>query len=397
MAKILLIVSGGIAAYKACEFIRLARKSGHSITPVLTKGGAQFITPLTLSALAESPVYDDLFSLKDESEMGHIRLSREADLIVVAPASANMITKMAHGLSEDLASTVLLASDKPVLIAPAMNPMMWQHNATQDNLKILAARGVHQVGPDDGDMACGETGSGRLSNPEAILAKAEELLGFTQTLRGLHAIVTSGPTFEPLDPVRYIGNRSSGKQGHAIAAALRQAGAKVTLVSGPVSLPDPSGVSVVKVETAAEMSDAVNNAMPADIFIGAAAVADWAAPVLPEKHKKTADRWNLELTQTPDILSMVASFPQDKRPRLIVGFALESTDIGQNAADKLARKGCDALLVNSVSADKSPFGADHNQLAWLDRTGTTDWGFASKTDHANHLVSTISSLIKGDI
>ena len=398
MAKILLIVSGGIAAYKACEFIRLARRAGHHVTPVLTAGGAEFITPLTLSALAESPVYQDLFSLKDESEMGHIRLSREADLIVVAPASANLISRYAQGKADDLAATVLLASDKPVLLAPAMNPMMWANADVQDNLQRLRNNGVRQVGPDAGDMACGETGSGRLSEPVAILEEAERILGYTKELQGLHAIVTSGPTFEPLDPVRFIGNRSSGKQGHAIAKALHKAGAKVTLIAGPVTLADPDGIDTIHVETADQMHDAVQNALPADIFVGAAAVSDWTAKALPYKHKKEESHaWHLSLHQTVDILGFVSTLPNGKRPKVSIGFALESHEAESYAVQKLIRKKCDALLMNKVLPESTPFGNDRNQISWVDKTGITDWGLASKEEHAFRLANTIATLIIGKI
>ncbi len=398
MAKLLLIVSGGIAAYKACEFIRLARKAGHSVTPVLTSGGAEFITPLTLSALAESPVYQDLFSLKDESEMGHIRLSREADLIIVAPASANLISRFAQGKADDLAATVLLASDKPILLAPAMNPMMWEKAEVQENLEKLRKNGVHQIGPDAGDMACGETGAGRLSTPEAILAEAEKLLGYSKDLQGFHAIVTSGPTHEPLDPVRFIGNRSSGKQGHAIAKALKKAGATVTLIAGPVTLPDPDGIKTIHVETADQMHDAVQSALPADIFVGAAAVSDWTAKSLPYKHKKEeAHAWHLSLHQTVDILSHVSTLPTGKRPKICIGFSLESNEVENHTTQKLIRKKCDALLMNAVQGGIAPFGRDENQLSWVDKKGITDWGVASKETHAARLAREISTLIKGKI
>lgn len=398
MAKFVLIVSGGIAAYKACEFIRLARKAGHSVTPILTAGGAEFITPLTLSALAESPVYQDLFSLKDESEMGHIRLSREADLVIVAPASASLISRMAHGEASDLAAAVLLASDKPVLLASAMNPMMWAKPEVQENLTKLRDSGIHQVGPDSGDMACGETGSGRMAEPAAILDEAEKLLGYSKDLQGLRAVVTSGPTYEPLDPVRYIGNRSSGKQGHAIARALARAGARVTLVTGPVTLPDPDGVAVIHVETADQMHDAVQNALPADIFIGAAAVSDWTVKPLPYKHKKEESHaWHLSLHQTVDILGFVSKLPQGQRPQICVGFSLESHEAENHATQKLIRKKCDALLMNTVSAEGNPFGADQNRLSWVAKTGIEDWGVADKDAHAQRLVTTISTLIKGKI
>src|SRR5215471_7229747 len=273
--RVLLVVTGGIAAYKSLELIRRLREQGVSVRCILTKGGAEFVTALSLAALSEDKVYTDLFSLTDESEMGHIQLSRSADLIVVAPASADILAKMAAGLAGDLASTLLLATDKPVLVAPAMNVRMWQHAATQANMALLAARGIHVVGPDEGAMACNEFGPGRLSEPPAILAAIEALLAPTGPLAGRHAVVTSGPTHEPIDPVRYIANRSSGRQGHAIAAALAELGARVTLVSGPVSVPDPAGVSVRHVESARQMLDACRAALPADVAIFAAAVADW--------------------------------------------------------------------------------------------------------------------------
>lgn len=396
MAKILLIVSGGIAAYKTCEFIRLARKEGHGVVPVLTKGGAEFVTALSLSALAEHQTYTDLFSLKDETEMGHIRLARECDIIVVVPCSANMIAKIAHGNADDLASTILLAADKPILIAPAMNPVMWENDAVQANVKTVSARGVHMIGPDAGDMACGETGFGRLADPESILLEAEKILGFTQTLKGLKAVVTSGPTFEPLDPVRYIGNRSSGKQGHAIAEELRKAGASVTLVSGPVSLPNPDGIEVIAVETAENMLEKVKNSLPADIFVGAAAVSDWKTDILDQKRKKSGDideNWALTLQKTPDILAFMGKLPAKDRPKAVIGFALESENVEANAKTKLAAKNADAILVNSTASN--PFGANDNRLAWLDKAGLEDWGAASKQDHAKHVVAKISQLIKG--
>lgn len=398
MAQILLIVSGGIAAYKACEFIRLARKNGHNVMPVLTKGGAEFVTPLSLAALAEHPVYTDLFSLKDETEMGHIRLAREADIIVVAPASANMIAKMAQGIADDLASTILLAADKPVLVAPAMNPVMWQNESTQSNLKLLKQRSIHQIGPGEGDMACGETGEGRLAEPADILDKVEEVLGFTKTLKGVKAIVTSGPTFEPLDPVRYIGNRSSGKQGHAIAEALYKAGAEVTLITGPVSLPDPAGIVTIPVETAENMLEKVKNSLPTDIFVGTAAVSDWKSEILDQKRKKTGqqdENWTISLSQTPDILAFMGKLPLKDRPQAVIGFALESENGETNAKIKLTAKKADALLLNTVGGQNAPFGAENNRLSWIDKNGVEDWGLASKKDHAKRLATRISELIKG--
>ncbi|MGH7041844.1 MAG: bifunctional phosphopantothenoylcysteine decarboxylase/phosphopantothenate--cysteine ligase CoaBC, partial [Acetobacteraceae bacterium] len=342
--RVLLIVSGGIAAYKALELIRLLRGAECGVTCVLSRSAAQFVTPLSLQALSESKVYTDLFSLTDESEMGHIQLSRAADLLVVAPASADLLARMAAGLADDLASTVLLATDTPVLVAPAMNVRMWQHPATAANMAQLAARGVHVVGPDEGPMACNEFGPGRLAEPPAILAAITSLLAPTPgPLTGRHALVTSGPTHEPIDPVRYIANRSSGRQGHAIAAALAALGARVTLVSGPVSVPDPAGVTVARVETAQQMLDACLGALPADIAVCAAAVADWrvaSAPASKIKKSPGAPPPTLDLVPNPDILARLAAAGPD-RPRLVVGFAAETDALAANAAAKRTRKGCD--------------------------------------------------------
>lgn len=399
MARILLIISGGIAAYKSCEFIRLARKSGHEIIPVLTKGGSEFITPMSIAALAEHEVYTDLFSLKDETEMGHIRLSRDNDLIVIAPASANMIARLAQGRADDLASTLCVASNKPVLFAPAMNPQMWDNQEVQTNIKILGRNPNYtQIGPDNGDTACGELGLGRMVEPIDILNKAEEILGYSKNLKGLRAIVTAGPTHEPLDPVRFLGNHSSGKQGYAIATALHKAGADVTLISGPTSLPDPAHIKTTRVQSAKDMHQAVQDHLPADIFIGAAAVADWQlAKPLTQKHKKDNDTWTLNLTQTPDILKHVAQLPKSERPKVVVGFALESHDAINNARDKLNRKGADALLINAINETHNPFNASSNHLHWLDHAHIDDWGNASKDAHALRITNEISRLIKGDI
>lgn len=398
MARILLIISGGIAAYKACEFIRLARKAGHTIVPVMTKGGMEFVTPMTVSALAEHEVYTELFSLKDEAQMGHIRLSRDNDLIVVAPASANMIARMAQGRAEDLASTLCVAADKRILFVPAMNPAMWDNQEMQANIKTLTQNPQYiQLGPDSGETACGELGMGRMVEPQDILDKAEEVLGYSKDLKGKTAIVTAGPTHEPLDPVRFIGNRSSGKQGIAIAEALHKAGAKVTLILGPSNIQPPAHIKMQRVETAQDMMEAVNHHLPSDIFVGAAAVADWQlAEPLTQKHKKNSDTWSLDFVQTPDILKTVAQLDNKKRPKVVIGFSLETNEVEHNARAKLERKAADALLVNSVSNDLNPFGNENNQLSWLDHHKFEPWENASKTDLAKRIVNEISKLIKGE-
>jgi len=390
--KILLIVSGGIAAFKALELIRLLRAKDYGVTCVLTRAGAQFVTPLSLQALSEQKVYSELFSLTDESEMGHIQLSRSADLLVVAPASADILAKMAAGLADDLASTLLLATDKPVLVAPAMNVRMWQHPATQANLATLTVRGVHVVGPDEGAMACHEFGPGRLSEPQAILAAIEALLtGGKKPLTGRHAIVTSGPTHEPIDPVRYIANRSSGKQGHAIAAALAALGARVTLVSGPVSQPEPPGVAIRRVETAREMLQACEAALPADVFVGAAAVADWRmAAEATEKIKKKpgAAPPALTLTLNPDILATIGQIKKN-RPRLVIGFAAETDNLLANAAAKRTSKGCDWIVANDVSPATGIMGGDENAIHLVTATGTEDWPRLHKEEVARRLAARI--------
>lgn len=384
MKKLLLIVSGGIAAYKALELVRLASKADINVTAVLTKAGAQFVTPLSLQALTGNKVYQDLFSLTDESEMGHIELSRSADLLVVAPASANLLAKMATGLSNDLASTLLLATDKPVLVAPAMNVRMWNHPATQANLKTLQQRGVMVVGPESGPMACGEFGPGRLAEPTAILAGIKAALG-DGPLRGKHAVVTSGPTHEPIDPVRYIANRSSGKQGHAIAAALSHLGARVTLITGPVNLPDPAGLDVVHVETALQMQQAITVALPADIAVCAAAVGDWRAEATAEqKLKKTSNAApKLSLTENPDILAGLSA-PGPQRPRLVVGFAAETENLLEHATAKRARKGCDWLVANNVGGT-GIMGGEDNEILLLTPQGHEAWQRMSKPDVAQKL------------
>ncbi|MGP8027753.1 MAG: bifunctional phosphopantothenoylcysteine decarboxylase/phosphopantothenate--cysteine ligase CoaBC [Acidocella sp.] len=391
MRKLLLIVTGGIAAYKALELVRLATKAGYGVTAVLTKAGAQFVTPLSLQALTGNKVYQELFSLTDESEMGHIELSRAADLVVVAPASADMLAKMTAGLADDLASTLLLATDKRVLVAPAMNVRMWEHPATQANMATLAKRGVLVVPPEEGPMACGEFGPGRLAEPPVILAAIESALA-DGPLKGRHAIVTSGPTHEPIDPVRYIANRSSGKQGHAIAGALAALGARVTLVSGPVSLPDPAGVDVVRVETAREMRDAMMAALPADIAICAAAVGDWRVEAAGQKIKKDGSGQPpaLNLTENPDILAEI-SRPGPQRPRLVIGFAAETEKLAEHAAAKRARKGCDWLVANDVGGT-GIMGGDDNEILLLTESGAEAWDKMDKTALARKLAARIGEV-----
>ncbi|PKR58864.1 bifunctional phosphopantothenoylcysteine decarboxylase/phosphopantothenate--cysteine ligase CoaBC [Thalassospira lohafexi] len=395
--NILLIISGGIAAYKVLEVIRRLRDRDINIRAVLTKGGAQFVTPLSVAALTENKVYQDLFSLTDEAEMGHIRLSREADLVLVAPASADILAKMATGQAGDLATTALLATNKPVMIAPAMNVEMWNHPATQANIATLESRGILRVGPSSGDLACGEFGSGRLAEPAEIIASVLDFLEAADApkpLLGKKAIVTSGPTFEPIDPVRFIANRSSGKQGHAIAESLAQAGADVTLVSGPVSLPDPAGVTLVRVETAREMLAAVTNALPADIAVFAAAVADWrAADAADQKMKKDGSGViaDLKLLENPDILATIsASGPT--RPALVIGFAAETQNVAEHARAKRTRKGCDWILANDVAPDTGTFGGDQNEICLItDDDEKTDerWPRQSKTGVARMLTARI--------
>lgn len=377
MKSLLLIVSGGIAAYKTLELTRLAVKAGLKVTAVLTKAGAQFVTPLSLQALTGNKVYQDLFSLTDESEMGHIELSRHADLLVVAPASADLLAKMAAGLADDLASTLLLATDKKVLVAPAMNVRMWAHEATQANIKTLKQRGIIVVGPESGPMACGEYGPGRLAEPPLILEAVQTALQ-EGPLRGRRAIVTSGPTHEPIDPVRYIANRSSGKQGHAIAVALAALGADVTLITGPVSLPDPSGMQVVHVETAAQMQQAVQVALPCDIAICAAAVGDWhVAQEAAHKIKKTGDAPPyLTLAENPDILAGLSA-PGALRPSLVVGFAAETEHLLDHALAKRARKGCDWLVANDVGGT-GIMGGEENEIILLTPKGHESWKRMSK-------------------
>ena len=384
--SILLIVGGGISAYKAPDLVRRIVKAGGRVRVILTKAGREFVSPLALAAVSGAKVHEELFSLTDEVEMGHIELSRAADLVAVAPATADLMAKAANGLANDLASTALLATDKPVLMAPAMNVRMWLHPATRRNAERLLADGTAFVGPDEGEMACGEFGPGRMAEPEAIVAAIAARLSCRRALAGRHVLVTSGPTHEPIDPVRYLANRSSGKQGHAIAAAAASEGARVTLISGPVNLPDPPGVTVIRVETAREMAEAVEAALPADLGIFAAAVADWRVEPAPGKLKKSAGAPPaLALSENPDILAGVARGP--KRPKLLVGFAAETDDVIAHAKAKLAKKGCDLIVANDVSPATGVMGGDRNTVHLVDSSGVTSWPEAGKDEVARWLVA----------
>jgi phosphopantothenoylcysteine decarboxylase/phosphopantothenate--cysteine ligase len=389
---VLLIVGGGVAAYKALELARLFRKADIAVRPVLTAAGAEFVTPLSLSALCEDRVYQDLFSLTDEAQMGHIELSRSADLVVVVPATADLMAKAANGLAGDLAATTLLATDKPVLMAPAMNVRMWLHAATQRNLARLQADGVAFVGPDEGAMACGEFGPGRMAEPQAIFEAAVAMLGAGGggPLAGKHVLITAGPTAEPIDPVRVITNRSSGKQGYAIAGALAALGARVTLVSGPVAIATPPGVTRVDVETAVEMLAACQGALPADAAVCVAAVADWRADeVFKVKMKKSHEGPpTIRLVENPDILATLSARGA-ARPKLVVGFAAETSDLEAQARSKLKRKGCDWIVANDVSAD-GIMGGDDNEVLLIDSQGTDHWPRASKAEIARRLAERIA-------
>ncbi|MBJ3761185.1 bifunctional phosphopantothenoylcysteine decarboxylase/phosphopantothenate--cysteine ligase CoaBC [Maribius pontilimi] len=394
---ILLIVGGGIAAFKSLDLIRRLRERGATVTPVLTRAGSEFVTPLSLSSLAGSKVYSDLWNLTDEAEMGHIQLSRVADLVVVAPATADLMAKMANGHGDDLASTLLLATDTPVLIAPSMNVRMWQHPATRRNLATLQADGIATVGPGEGDMACGEYGPGRMAEPlEIVDAIAVRLAD--GSLRGRHALVTSGPTHEPIDPVRYIANRSSGTQGTAIAEALRDLGADVSFVTGPAATPPPAGVRVIRVETARQMQDAVTGALPADAAIFAAAVADWrVSQAADRKMKKGADGLpQLDLAENPDILAGVAQMRQG-RPPLVIGFAAETDNVIENATAKRMRKGCDWIVANDVSPETGIMGGTENAVTLIAENSVETWPRATKSQVARKLARRIADhLGRGD-
>jgi phosphopantothenoylcysteine decarboxylase / phosphopantothenate---cysteine ligase len=393
--RILLIISGGIAAYKSLDLIRRLRERGAAVRAIMTAAAQHFVTPLSVASLCEDKVYTDLWSLTDESEMGHIRLSREADLVVVAPASADLIARMAAGLADDLATTALLASDKRVLIAPTMNLLMWEHPATQANLAVLAARGVVRIGPGSGELACGEVGSGRMAEPLEIVAAIEGMLAGDARLAGKRALVTSGPTREPIDPVRYLSNHSSGKQGHAIAAALSALGADTVLVTGPTQEPAPVGVRVVPVETAAEMLAACAAALPVDVAVMAAAVADWRVESV-ATHKLKKDGGGpplLRLAENPDILANIAQRAND-RPALVVGFAAETDNIVANARAKRLRKRCDWILANDVSPGTGTFGGDRNTIHLVDTDGVEDWPVMTKREVAARLAERIAQNLR---
>jgi len=393
--RVLLIIGGGIAAYKSLLLIRLLKRAGAAVTAVLTHAGSQFVTPLSVSALAGEKVYDQLFDLTDEAQMGHIQLSRVADLVVVAPATADLMAKMAGGRADDLASTLLLATDTRVLVAPAMNVRMWTHKATQRNLAQLRGDGVMLVGPDEGDMACGEYGPGRMAEPEAILAAITSILQ-DGPLAGRHVLVTSGPTHEPIDPVRYIANRSSGAQGTAIAAALRDLGARVSFVTGPAPVPPPDGVQIIKVETAAEMMAAVQAALPADVAVFAAAVADWrVAHAAGSKLKKdgSGQAPPLSFIENPDILAIVSKGAN--RPALVVGFAAETEDVIANAVAKRARKGCDWIVANDVSPATGIMGGSENAVNLITAEGVDVWPRMAKDAVARRLAARIAEAIGG--
>ena len=395
--RVLLVIAGGIAAYKTLELVRRARERGASVRAILTRAGAEFVTPLSVATITREKVFQDLFSLTDESEIGHIRLARDCDLIVVAPATADILARMALGLASDLATTVLLASDKPILVAPAMNHLMWTHPSTQAHMATLAGRGVRVVGPNSGDLAEGETGPGRMSEPHEILAAIESALGADAPLNGRRVLVTSGPTHEPIDPVRYIANRSSGKQGHAIAAALAILGAETTLVCGPTHRPDPPGVMVKRVETAAEMLAMCRQALPVDVAVCAAAVADWrvAEPHDRKLKKKGGGPPTLRLAENPDILATLAANGKS-RPKLVIGFAAETEDVIAHAKAKLRKKGCDWIVANDVGAGSGTFGGDANAVHLIDAKGVETWDRLPKDEIARRIARRIARHLAGD-
>lgn len=393
--KILLIIGGGIAAYKSLDLIRKLKQRGASVRAIVTKGGAEFVTPLSVSVLSEERALTDLFDLKDEAEIGHIQLSREADLIVVAPATANLMARMAQGLADDLASAVLLASNKPILVAPAMNVQMWDKPATRRNIATLKWDGISIIGPNEGDMACGEYGPGRMVEVEEIIEAVEHCLGAAQNLPllGKKLVITTGPTQEPIDPVRYISNRSSGKQGMAIAQAAAALGAETVMISGPTNLPDPVGVKVIPVETAREMLNAAKEQMPADICICTAAVADWrVADLAPQKIKKKKGAKNpplLELVENPDILKTLSKAGPE-RPHLVIGFAAETEHVVPNAMKKLKTKGCDWVVANDVSAERGVFGGTMNKVHLVTADGAEDWDEMPKESVGEELMRRVA-------
>jgi len=396
--RILLIIAGGIAAYKTLDVIRRLRERDVDVRCILTKAGSAFVTPLSIAGLSGNKVYTDLFSLTDEAEMGHIRLSRDADLVVIAPATADLMAKMANGLADDLASTALLATDKPVLVVPAMNPEMWQHLATQRNIQQLQQDGILFIGPNEGEMACGETGRGRMAEPDEIVQGIMAAFDpVTLPLEGIKALVTSGPTHEAIDPVRFIGNRSSGKQGHAIARALRRAGAEVTLVSGPVDEPTPANIESYHIESAREMLQSCKEALPVDVAVCVAAVADWRPTnQLDQKIKKKVgeEAPNLTLVENPDILKTLSK-PGSRRPKLVIGFAAETENVDDNARRKLASKGCDWILANNVGLEQATFGSVNNTILLFDDRGNREsWPEMTKDDVAERLVAKIALHLK---
>jgi len=394
--RVLLVISGGISAYKCLDLIRRLREQGCGVRCILTDAASHLVSPLAVATLSEDRVYRDLFSLTESSEIGHIRLSRDADLVVVAPATANILAKMTTGIADDLATTALLATDKPILVAPAMNVVMWAHPATRRNVEELAQRGVRFVGPGSGDLACGDVGAGRMAEPDEILAAVAALLAGRRPLTGRRALVTSGPTHEPIDPVRFLGNRSSGKQGHAIAGALARAGAQTVLVSGPTALADPPGVEVNHVVTARQMLAACRQALPVDVAVFAAAVADWRPEATaPNKLKKDgAGPPPLELVENPDILATVAA-AGPHRPHLVVGFAAETRDLEEHARAKLKAKGCDWILANDVSSSSGTFGGDHNTVTLVSAETVDAWPTLTKHQVAERLVERIALRLGG--
>ncbi len=386
--SILLITGGGIAAYKSLDFIRRAKERGAKVRCILTSAAQHFVTPLSVAVLSEEPAFVDLFDLKNETEIGHIRLSREADLIVIAPATADLMAKMAHGLCDDLASTVILAADKPILAAPAMNWRMWENAATRRNIAQLKADGVHFVGPNEGSMACGEWGVGRMAEVDEIIAAVDGIFAGKsgKPLHGRRILVTAGPTYEPIDPVRFIGNRSSGKQGYAIASAAARLGGDVTLIAGPSALPDPQGVRVIHVETAQTMLEAAEAALPVDIAVFSAAVADWrAASVQPEKIKKGASAPQLRLVENPDILKTISKRVEN-RPLLVIGFAAETENVIAQATKKLESKGCDWIVANDVSPEGGVFGGERNAVHLITKSHVQSWPEMTKDAVADRLM-----------
>ena len=389
--RILLVVTGGIAAFKSLDLVRQIRSAGGKVRTILTQSASEFVTPLSLQALTEDKVYSDIFSLTDESEMGHIQLSRKADLIVVAPATANFMAKMRAGISDDLASTVVLATDKPIIVAPAMNVRMWDKAATQENISVLKDRGIQFVGPNDGEMACGEYGLGRMSEPSEIIDAIQLALRPNRPLHGKSALVTAGPTWEPIDPVRFIANRSSGKQGYAIAEELAAAGAETTLVTGPTNLTRPRGVRVLEIETADEMLARCIECLPANIAVCSAAVADWKVADKSDQKIKKRSRTGQEairLKQNPDILKMISN-AGNNRPDLVIGFAAETEDILSNGIRKLKEKSCDWILANDVGAGTQTFGGDSNAIHFISKGEPEAWPVMKKREVAHNLVKKI--------